>query len=57
MYQKPCYVADINECQTNMSTCSHGCTNIDAGYTCSCPIGFSLSSDQRTCLGSLLLYF
>ena len=57
MYQKPCYIADINECQTNMSTCSHGCTNIDAGYTCSCPIGFSLSSDQRTCLGSLLLYF
>mgnify|MGYP006132217345 CR=1 FL=1 len=44
---------DINECGTS-DTCDadYGiCTNTEPGYTCSCPTGFLLGSNQRTCTG------
>ena len=31
--------------------CSHVCLLSDAGYTCACPYGFSLESDQLQCKG------
>ncbi|XP_023930884.1 uncharacterized protein LOC106158645 [Lingula anatina] len=40
---------DIDECALNTDTCSHTCNNTDGGYTCSCPSGFTLGSDKRTC--------
>ncbi|XP_059169385.1 uncharacterized protein LOC131951116 [Physella acuta] len=45
---------DINECSnmtTNRCTYKERCLNTNGGYTCSCPAGFKLENDQRTCSG------
>jgi hypothetical protein len=44
---------DINECTTNNGGCSNNCTNTIGSYFCSCPLGFQLQSDQRTCKSKL----
>ncbi len=44
---------DINECSTNNGGCSNNCTNTIGSYFCSCPLGFQLQSDQRTCKSKL----
>ncbi|RUS86328.1 hypothetical protein EGW08_005913 [Elysia chlorotica] len=38
-----------DECALDIHTCSHICTDEFLGYTCSCPEGFTLATDQRTC--------
>ena len=45
--------ADIDECGvSDQCDASYGiCTNTVPGYTCSCPAGFTLGSDQRSCIG------
>ena len=54
---------DVNECLNSTSnTCSHVCSNNDGSYSCSCPVGYVLNSDLRTCDGQhyvtvVLLYF
>ncbi|XP_071441323.1 uncharacterized protein [Hetaerina americana] len=42
---------DIDECSSlpNEMRCSHDCSNMFGSYECSCPQGFILSGDQRTC--------
>ena len=45
---------DVDECSTETHDCSHNCTNTFGGYTCSCPTGFSISSDPKRCIGKLL---
>ena len=39
---------DINECNNDL-TCQHGCTNLAGSYKCSCPKGYRLNPDGRTC--------
>ena len=40
---------DIDECSNNSGGCSHTCTNIPGSFSCSCPPGYLLSADSRTC--------
>ncbi|XP_037392153.1 hemicentin-2 isoform X1 [Pygocentrus nattereri] len=42
------YCADEDECAVD-SGCSHSCTNIMGGFTCTCPSGFSISTHSNTC--------
>ena len=44
----------MDECTNGTHGCSHICNNTVGGYTCSCPIGFQISSDPKICKGSLL---
>ena len=41
-------LVDMNEC-TSGHGCSHICENTDGSYFCSCPEGYSLNNDDRTC--------
>ncbi|XP_018414523.1 PREDICTED: mannan-binding lectin serine protease 2-like [Nanorana parkeri] len=49
------YVAeDINECEKQneekKNLCDHYCHNYVGGYFCSCPPGFGLHTDKKTCI-------
>lgn len=39
----PCFVLDVDECMGSFPPCLHGgtCINIQGGYTCQCPIGWT----------------
>ena len=47
--------SDVNECSGNHG-CSHGCQNTVGSYQCTCPNGYSLSSNQRTCAGNCFMH-
>ena len=44
---------DIDECQPNggRGPCSHLCTNLPGSHSCSCPTGYILGADGKTCKG------
>ncbi len=49
---KPKSFADIDECAKNSKGgCSHICENVPGSYKCSCPPGYQLGADLRTCSG------
>ena len=47
-------VVDVNECLD--SPCSHGCENSKGSYTCLCEDGYTLDTDDKTCIGIYLIY-
>lgn len=53
---------DIDECEKfkDSKLCIGTCQNVPGSYTCKCPPGYKLGSDQRVCKGSanyLFSYF
>lgn len=42
---------NIDECKSGNSGCSHGCVNTRGKAFCTCPDGFVLGSDWKTCQG------
>ena len=45
------FIADKNECAIGNGGCSDGCVNTDGSYHCTCPSGYELGGDERTCIG------
>lgn len=43
--------ADRDECSRSPSPCAHSCRNVPGRFSCSCPAGFTLAGDERTCRG------
>ena len=48
------YFSDVNECQSDIDSCSHSCYNNDGSYTCGCPVGYFLSTDGYKCEGTCI---
>ena len=42
---------DVDECSLNTDRCSHNCQDTHGSYVCSCPAGYMLGTDGRTCTG------
>lgn len=42
---------DINECDNNTLNCSEGCLNLPGSAVCTCPKGFFLENDNKSCSG------
>lgn len=42
---------DRDECSDGPSPCSHSCHNGPGRFSCSCPAGFALAGDDRSCRG------
>ncbi|XP_062596320.1 serine-rich adhesin for platelets-like, partial [Saccostrea cucullata] len=40
---------NIDECITNISGCSHICNDISGSFYCTCPDGYKLTTDHKTC--------
>lgn len=51
-----CFLTDVNECEVYRldqggKLCVHECVNVPGSYHCSCPSGYKLLSDGRSCEG------
>ena len=51
-------LSDVNECGLDKGGCDHKCINRGGSYHCACAEGYSLQSDNRTCVaGIIIIYF
>ena len=47
-----CFHIDINECDdSEVHQCSQTCRNFIGSYECDCEEGYTLSSNNRHCIG------
>lgn len=44
-----CFLIDQESCSDNNAGCTHGCIQGPFGAQCTCPMGFQLSNDSKTC--------
>lgn len=42
----------VNSCEADNGGCSHGCSHSSTGPLCTCPRGYELGEDQKTCIGA-----
>ena len=49
-------VKDNNECAVDNGGCDKNCTNTAGSFECSCPAGYNLLSDGKTCEGEHIDY-
>lgn len=45
----PAFRSDQESCSDNNAGCTHGCIQGPFGAQCTCPVGFQLSNDSKTC--------
>jgi len=50
------FVEDINECGINNGNCESTCLNLIGSFACSCPSGFILDNNGRTCSGKCTVF-
>ena len=50
-----CHWTDINECDVENGGCSDICNNEPGSWSCACPEGFQLDTDQVTCIGKFTI--
>ncbi len=46
---------DNDECSANNGGCSDNCVNTVGSFSCTCPTGYQLDIDGRTCIGMSIL--
>lgn len=47
-------ILDLNECNQSPKPCNFICKNTEGSYQCSCPKGYILQEDGRSCKGENL---
>ena len=47
-----CLPLDIDECLIGEDGCEKGCLNVPGSFRCTCPIGYKLNKDGKTCSGT-----
>lgn len=47
--RKITFLSDIDECKVGKGGCSDTCINTPGSYFCTCPFGFYLDKDKKTC--------
>ena len=48
------FIIDVDECQENLHSCQHICTNTDGSFSCGCNEGFMLDGDGQNCTGKII---
>lgn len=51
------HVPDLDECALSPKPCNFLCKNTEGSYLCSCPRGYSLQPDGKTCRGACFCDF
>lgn len=47
-----CFIVDVDECVQAPKPCNFICKNTEGGYLCSCPRGYILQEDGKSCRGN-----